>query len=104
RSFIHAVEIVTLHEAADKFVPEPAPGPHAYPADVLHGIAQVSHLPVEDALDFAIRGGEEVARAVVGVYESDPLRRRRQVVAQPAESTAEDGLRLEGVPVDDCLP
>ena len=53
-SVYRAIEVVPIHQAADLLVAEPAPGPDAGPGHVLHRVAEVRHLPVEYALDFAL--------------------------------------------------
>src|SRR5262245_20621520 len=61
-------ELLARAEAADRELRAEAPGVHAEPAEVLHRIAHVCDLPVEDAAD-AVRPDEEIAVAEVAVHE-----------------------------------
>ena len=91
-------------DAARPAVARPLPGGHERPGDVLERIAEVRHLPVEDAEDLAA-AVEEVAGAVVAVHHRDPRRRRRRMAAQPADAGRGDRLRLElALRVDDAGP
>jgi hypothetical protein len=91
-------------QPARQAVARPLPGAVQRPGEVLERIAEVHHLPVEDAADRALRIDQEVPGAEVAVHDAGTRGRRRRVAAQPAQCGARDRLQRERVLVDHALP
>jgi hypothetical protein len=92
-------QLLARAEAAGRLVHlAETPRRDANPAEFLHRIAQVYGFPVEHA-DQALRADHDVAGAHVAVHDGQPGRRRRQVVAQPAERPLDHGPRRPIAPV-----
>src|SRR5438552_16092830 len=70
------------------------PRAHAEPAEVLHRVADVHHLPVDHGAQ-ALGAEDDVAHPVVAVHQR-PALRRRQPSREPAERELESGVRLGG--------
>src|SRR5213078_1015541 len=87
-------ELLALAEAADRLrVRAEAPRAHAEPAQVLHRIADVGELPVEDGAQ-ALGTEDDVADAEVAVHEGLGARRGRRS-REPAERQLERRVRIE---------
>ena len=93
-----------LDDAARAAVARPLPGLVERPGEVLERVAEMRHLPVEDAVDLAVVAIEEVTDAVVAVDDGNALRRERRVRAEPADRGPDDGLRAQLFFVDDGFP
>ena len=86
-------EVFPRAEAPDRpVVVAEAPGAHADPAEVLHRVAEVRELPVEDCAN-ALGSEDDVSDAIVAVHESR-FGGRREVLAQPTKRQLESGMGL----------
>ncbi len=95
--------LFTFDEGADLAVLAPLPCLHERPREILERIAEMRHLPIEDSEDTVFLV-QEIAATKVAVDDADALRRRRRVIAQPADAGTDDRLRLQLVAVDDPFP
>src|SRR5213080_5206447 len=67
---------------------------HAEPAEVLHRVADVHHLPVDHRAQ-PLGAEDDVAHPVIPVYQR-PAVGRREASREPAERELEGGVRLGG--------
>ena len=87
RGLVGGEQLLAGARAAGRERRSEPPGPHAVPAEVLHRVAEVGELPVEDAAQ-AVAVDQEVAEAEVAV--DDGVRgARRPVGLEPAERELE---------------
>src|ERR1035437_566625 len=70
-----------------------APRPHAHPADILHGIAEMRQLPIEDR-SHAFGAKDNIADSIVAVHERLAWR-FRNALQKPSECQFEGGMRFE---------
>src|SRR5207248_1853563 len=69
------------------------PRPDAHPPQVLQRIAQVRELPVQDTGEAGIGLHDEIAGAVIAVYQRHPIGVRK-VPAQPSQPQLQGRVRL----------
>src|ERR1700722_14246279 len=82
RIFVSAKKIFASAEPSDRFlIVAETPGTHAHPAEVLHRIAEMRQLPIEDR-SHAFRTENDIADSVVAVYQRLP-RSPRDALQEP---------------------
>src|SRR5437868_9305800 len=80
-------------ETADRLVDlAETPGIDAYPAEVLHGIAEMRELPVQHRTH-AVSADDEVPVAEIAMHQRHLLRRAGIVTAKPSQRELEHRLR-----------
>src|SRR4051794_12710036 len=85
-------QLLTRAKAADRLVDlAKAPGVDADPAEILHGIAEMSELPIEHGTD-PVGADDEIAVAEIAMHQRRLGGRTRIVVAQPAQRQFEHRL------------
>src|SRR3981081_2516399 len=71
------------------------PDPIKAPGQILQGIAEMGHLPIQYSAYRPIPIDEEIAGAVIAMHDGDALRRRRRISAEAPDRRERDRLRLE---------
>src|SRR5580692_9995991 len=92
--FVRAKEILASAESSDRFlIVAETPGPHAHPSDVLHRIAEMRQLPIEDR-SHAFGTENDIADSVVAVHQR-LSRGPGDALQEPSKSQLERRMRFE---------
>src|SRR3984957_3414680 len=92
--FVSSEEILASAQSSDRFlIIAETPGAHAHPTDVLHRIAEMRQLPIEDR-SHAFGTKNDIADSVVAVYERLP-RSSWNALQEPPEGQLERGMGFE---------
>src|ERR1039458_6417958 len=80
--FVRVEKILAGAKPSDRLlIIAEAPRPHAHPADILHGIAEMRQLPIEDR-SHAFGTKDNIADSIVAVHERR-ARRFRNALQEP---------------------
>src|SRR5262245_25215875 len=99
RLLVTRKQIVAGAKAADRLVDlAKAPGVDADPAEILHGIAEMSDLPVQHG-PHAVGADDEIAIAKIAMHQRRLARCARIVIGEPAQRELEYRTRPVGAAV-----
>src|SRR5579862_306352 len=99
---VGAEQIIAHPDSADRLlVVAETPRTHADPPEILHRVADMGKLPVENGAH-AFGAEDDVADPIVSVHD-DAFVAVRQALTQPAEGELEGGMRIGGNGAEDLL-
>src|SRR5208283_4323357 len=92
--FVGVEKILSRPKPSDRLlIVAETPRTHAHPSDVLHGIAEMRQLPIEDR-SHAFGAKNNIADSIIAVYER-LARHFRNAPQEPSECQFERGMRFE---------